>query len=65
MFCGERADAGVGRSQARLVEGILASLLNSLCYLRAPGDFLLFPVLAVTGQASKSPTAHLSPRIRQ
>lgn len=65
MFCGERADAGVGRSQARLAEGILASLLNSLCYLRAPGDFLLFPVLAVTRQASKSPTAHLSPRIRQ
>lgn len=65
MFCGKLADAGVARSQARLAEEILASLWNSLCYLWAPGYFLLFPVLAVTGQASKSPATHLSPRIRQ
>lgn len=65
MFGGKLADAGVVRSRAKLVEGILASLLNSLCYLWVPGYFLLFPVLAVTGQASKSPTTHRSPRIRQ
>lgn len=65
MFGGKLADAGVVRSWARLAEGILASLLNSLCYLWVPGYFLLFPVLAVTGQASKSPTTHRSPRIRQ
>lgn len=32
---------GPWKSQMRPVEGILASLLNSLCYLRAPGYFLL------------------------
>lgn len=64
MFPGKTAQAGIVRSQARPAERVLASLLNSLCSVRAP-RYLLCSVLAAPGQASRGPGPHPGLRTRE
>lgn len=57
MFPGKMAQARVVRSQARPAERVLASLLNSLCYPRAPRYLLsvIGPSSSWAGQQGPHP----------